>query len=33
MELIRGLHSIPISVKQWNKPKDDDPEVSYVTDR
>ena len=24
---------IPISIHQWYKPKDDDPEISYVTDR
>ena len=25
--------SIPISVQQWNRPKKEDPQVSYVTDR
>ena len=25
--------SIPISIQQWNKPKNEDPQVSYVTDR
>jgi hypothetical protein len=24
---------IPISIHQWNKPKSEDPEVSFVTDR
>src|ERR1041384_6772971 len=24
---------IPISIQQWNKPKSEDPEVSFVTDR
>ena len=29
--LVRDM--IPISIQLWNKPKNEDPQVSYVTDR